>query len=127
MQERAMKNPKAVHIDFFKFKGMIESSPKALPCNIDMIIERKEKFLVGEWKRDKEEISLGQKILLRKLAKQPQFIVLVITGHTDDEAVVTSFGRVTKFGAFKHLGNSIDELKDFMTRWYEWADKGEEQ
>ncbi len=127
MHERAMKNPQAVHIDFFKFKGLIASNPKALPCNIDMVIERKEKFLVGEWKRDNEEVSLGQKILLRNLAKQPQFIVLLITGDTDDEAVVTSFGRITKYGAFKHLGSSLDELKDFVTRWYEWADKGEEQ
>lgn len=122
MQERMMRNPHAAHIDFFKFKGFIASNPKAMPCNIDMMLERKCKFLVGEWKRDGEEMSIGQKILLTNLAKQPQFIVLVITGNTDADAVVTEFGRITKNGTFKHEGSSIDELKDFVTRWYEWAD-----
>jgi hypothetical protein len=122
MQERMMRNPNAVHIDFYKFKGLIEKSPKAMPCNIDMMMERKEKFLVGEWKREGEQLSMGQWILLQKLARQPQFIVLVITGDTDQEAVVTNIERITKNGTFKQEGSSMDELKDFVTRWYEWAD-----
>jgi len=74
-----MRNQKAAHIDFFQFKGMIETNPKATPCDIDMIFERKCKFFVGEWKREGESISQGQGLLLRNLARQPQFTVVIIS------------------------------------------------
>ena len=41
---KLMNNPYATHVDFFQFKGMIASNPKAHPCNIDMMFERKCKF-----------------------------------------------------------------------------------
>lgn len=120
-----MHNPYATHIDFFQFKGMIATNPKAHPCNIDMMFERKCKFLVGEWKRENETISKGQEILLKNLAKQPQFVVIIIHGDTDGETVVRKFEVINKRGEFKHAGDSFDDLKDFVTRWYNWADKGE--
>ena len=67
---KLMQNPRATHVDFFQFKGLIESNPKACPSNIDMIFERKCKFLVGEWKRENENLNMGQEILLKNLAKQ---------------------------------------------------------
>lgn len=122
-----MHNPYATHVDFFQFKGMIENNPKAHPCNIDMMFERKCKFLIGEWKRENETISKGQEILLKNLAKQPQFIVLIIHGDTDgDNTTVSKFERIDKSGRFKHAGDSFDELKSFITRWYNWANKGEQ-
>jgi hypothetical protein len=124
---KLMNNPYATHVDFFQFKGMIASNPKAHPCNIDMMFERKCKFLVGEWKRENETMSKGQEILLKNLAKQPQFIVVIIHGNTDGkETVVNKFEWISKKGEFKHGGNSFEELKNFVTRWYDWADKGEQ-
>ena len=117
-----MRNPNAAHIDFFHFKGMIETNPKATPCDIDMIFERKCNFLVGEWKRKGESISQGQGLLLRNLARQPQFIVLIIQGHTDGEMVVEKFERICKSGRIEVMGKSTDDLKNFVTRWYNWAD-----
>jgi hypothetical protein len=122
---KLMNNPYATHIDFFQFKGLIETNPKAHPCNIDMMFERRCKFLVGEWKRDNESMSMGQEILLKNLAKQPQFTVIIIHGDTDNETVVKGFDAIYPDGSFKRLGHSFEDLKGFITRWYNWADKGE--
>ena len=119
---KLMRNPYATHVDFFQFKGLIEINPKATPCNIDMIFERKCKFLIGEWKREGEAISQGQGRLLLALAKQPQFTVLIIQGNTDDEAVVEKFEQLCLDGVYRLLGRSFDDLKKFVTGWYNWAD-----
>jgi hypothetical protein len=119
---KLMKNPYATHIDYFQFKGLITTNPKAHPCNIDMIFERKCKFLIGEWKRDNETMSKGQEILLKNLAKQPQFIVLIIYGNTDEETIINKFEMITSNGNFVEKGKSFDELKVFITKWYNWAE-----
>lgn len=118
---KLMRNPKATHIDFFQLKGLIESNPNACPCNIDMMLERNCKFLVGEWKRLNERMSLGQQILLKNLAKQPQFIVLIIHGDTDNETNVTKFELIDKNGEHITIGYSFEQLKNFITGWYNWA------
>jgi len=120
-----MRNPYATHVDFFQFKGLIETNPKATPCNIDMIFERKCKFLVGEWKREGENISQGQGRLLLALAKQSQFTVLIIQGNTDDGAVVEKFEQLCSDGVYRLLGRSFDDLKMFVTAWYNRADAQE--
>ena len=86
-----------------------------------MIFERKGKFLVGEWKRPNEKISKGQEILLKSLAKQENFVVLIVQGDTDGEMVVNKFWRV-KDDKCNLQGESAKDLKDFMNQWYEWAD-----
>ena len=128
---RLMRNAHAPHIDFNEFRGMIKSNPKILPCDIDMIIERKGKFLVGEWKREGESMSQGQVLLLQALAKQSQFVVVVIHGHTDDDTVVFGFDWINKRGALKKWAyftlpsiKRLGDLKNFIGRWYEYADRG---
>jgi hypothetical protein len=122
---KLMNNPYATHVDFYQFQGLIESNPKAIPCNIDMMFERKCNFLVGEWKREGEGMSQGQGLLLRNLARLPQFTVIIIQGNTDKETVVTKFERISKSGVFRTCGNSFDDLKSFITRWYNWANAQE--
>jgi len=75
-----MRNAYASHTDFGFLRGVILDNPKAMPSNIDMVFERRGSFLIAEWKRKNEEISLGQKILLKALANQNKFTVLVING-----------------------------------------------
>jgi hypothetical protein len=87
-----------------------------------MIFERKGKFLVGEWKRPNEKISKGQEILLKNLAKQENFVVLIIQGDTDGEMVVSKFWRVVN-DKCEQQGESAQDLKDFMNEWYDWADE----
>jgi len=118
---RTMRSASAAHIDFGEFTGMIESNPKLLPCDIDMIIERKGKFFVGEWKRQGENMNQGQAILLQTLAKQSQFTVCVIIGNTDAETIVQSILCISKSGEYKKIGASFDDLKVFINQWYEWA------
>jgi hypothetical protein len=122
-----MRNQSAAHIDFYQFKGLIATNPKATPCDIDMIFERKCNFLVGEWKRSGEIISQGQGLLLRNLARQPQFTVLIIRGHTDGEMVVEKFEQIFSDGAMKVQGKSPDDLSRFVTNWYNLADAQEFQ
>ena len=122
-----MRNQNAAHIDFFQFKGLIETNPKATPCDIDMVFERKCKFFVGEWKREGESISQGQGMLLRNLARQPQFTVVIIQGNTDGEMVVEKFEQLCSDGRFRVRGKSPEDLKKFVTRWYNWADAQEFQ
>lgn len=123
---KLMNNPNATHVDFFEFKGMIKSNPKAHPCNIDMMFERRCKFLVGEWKRPNEMMSKGQEILLKNLAKQENFFVLIIHGNTDGEKThVTKFESMNRWGELTHRGDSFEQLQDWVTRWYDWADSCE--
>lgn len=118
---RAMRSANAAHVNFGDFAGMIESNPKLLPSDLDMIIERRGKFFVGEWKRQGENMNQGQAILLQTLAKQPQFTVCVIIGNTDNETIVQSILCISKSGEYKKIGASFDDLKVFINQWYEWA------
>ena len=124
---RLMRNQNAAHIDFYRFKGLIATNPKATPCDIDMIFERKCNFLVGEWKRSGEILTQGQGLLLRNLARQPQFTVLIIRGHTDGEMVVEKFEQLFSDGVMKVQGKSPDDLSRFVTDWYDRADAQEFQ
>ena len=119
----AMRNPRAPHIDFGFLRGLIPSNPKAMPCNIDMVFERKSKFLFGEWKRPSESVSLGQEILLMNLSKNPAHTVLLITGNTDDNQVVVS--DITKMIDSKYIkiGNNVEDLKEILNQWYIEANK----
>jgi hypothetical protein len=117
-----MRSLNASHIDFNGFVGVIPSNPRFLPSDLDMILERRDCFLVGEWKRSGETMSDGQLLLLKSLARQPQFIVLIIEGNTDDETVVTDMKWVTPSGRLKLVGSSFEELRNFIARWYKWVE-----
>jgi len=121
---RTMRSASAAHVDFGDFEGMVESNPKLLPSDLDMIIERKGKFFVGEWKRQGENLSQGQEILLKTLAKQQQFTVCVIIGNTDIKTVINSVLCISKSGEYRKIGASLDDLKEFINQWYEWANNG---
>jgi hypothetical protein len=119
-----MRNPDAKHLDFSGLSGVIPDNPKWLPSNIDMLMERKGQFLLCEWKRPNEEFGGGQKLLLKALAKQPNFTVLIVQGHTDEEMVVDKFWQV-EFDLLRHRGDSLLELRLFIKRWYEQTESNE--
>jgi hypothetical protein len=115
----AMRNAYASHTDFGFLRGVILENPKAMPSNIDMVFERRGNFLIGEWKREDEDISLGQKILLKALADQDKFTVLVINGYSDNTGTeVDKFYKVTE-DKLVILGNGIEGLKDYIDAWYQ--------
>ncbi len=114
-----MRNAYASHTDFGFLKGVILDNPKAMPSNIDMVFERRGYFLIGEWKRKNEEISLGQKILLKALANHDKFTVLVINGYSDNTGTeVNEFYKVSQ-DKLAILGNGVDKLKEFINTWYQ--------
>ena len=113
-----MRNPEAKHLDFSELKGLIQDNDKWLPSNIDMMAERKGKFLVCEWKRPMENFGGGQKILLKQLAKQSNFTVVIVVGNTDNGMAVDKFWRLTDKEQFEVLGTSIDEYKRYVKNWY---------
>ena len=53
----AMRNRKAEHVDYGFMAGWIEENPKAMPSNIDGVIERNGCFLWMEWKLGGESMS----------------------------------------------------------------------
>ena len=119
----AMRNPDAKHTDFTDLIGIIPSNPKLLPSNLDMVIERFGNFLIGEWKRPNEKISLGQEILLKRLATKEDIVVLLIEGDTDNGMVVHKIEAINKDGSLTHIGDDVNALKGFIRFWYEHAEK----
>jgi len=117
-----MRNSNAIHVDFRDFKGLIPSNPKAVPCNIDMVFERKGYFFVGEWKRPAERISVGQEIMLKALARQNKFVVVLITGwQTQEETIVKEVTRITRTGDYESVGKSMEDLREYLSMWYDFA------
>jgi len=118
----AMRNVNATHVDFGFLRGMIPCNPHFMPSNIDMIMERKGKFLFGEWKREGEEMKTGQKILLKALAKK--HIVLVITGYVDDDAYISLLQVVTQNGMLNRIGENKQDLIQYLQDWYNAVEQG---
>jgi hypothetical protein len=123
MNENTMRNLDAKHIDFNAFEGLLWN-PKALPSNIDMIIERNGHFLIGEWKQQYEDLSKGQEILLKALAKEKNKVVLLINGSTDNGiTIVQDFYRICSDGEIKRRGRGLNNLLDLYRRWGRWANE----
>jgi len=101
---------------------MFPSNPRALPCDIDFVIERKGHILIAEWKRRWENVSGGQRRMLQALARKPDFTVLVVRGHTDGaEPVIEKFWQVVDDHCVG-VGSGLTEYRDFCQVWYERAD-----
>lgn len=109
-----MRNRQAPHIDFAELQGLMG---KRLPSNIDMVMERHGKFLIGEWKRPNEEISVGQQILLKQFAKLPQFTVLIVVGDTDNSMNVSKIWHLRKDESWNLIGTSTKDLKEYLVAW----------
>ena len=117
----AMRNENASHVDFGFLRGMIPANPFFMPSNIDMIIERRGEFIFGEWKREGEKMTVGQRILLLALSKM--HTVLLITGYVDDEAYVSKVQVVTCNGKLNLIGNSKEDLITYLQDWYNAVEK----
>ena len=117
-----MRNKNAPHIDYGAFLGLLPNNPKATPCDLDGIIERKGKFLILEWKREGERTSEGLRRTLQALAGTPGFQVWIVRGDTDDGLRIGKFYSVPPFGKSKLLGEGVDDFIHIYRLWYEYAD-----
>ncbi len=110
-----MRNKYATHVDFRFLSPYLGNK---IPSNWDMVLERKGYFLVAEWKRENEQLSIGQEILLKQLAKQDKFTVLIVNGHSDnDNTEVTKFSLLGKDGISVKMGDNPDALGRFLKFW----------
>ena len=109
-----MRNRFAPHIDFADLSCALGAR---LPCNLDMVLERKGYFIIGEWKRSNEKMGMGQQILLRHLAQVDKFTVLIIRGDTDNGMVVEKIWQLLPDSTFKVIGNSKVCLETYLLNW----------
>lgn len=113
-----MRNGAAPHIDFSDLEGVIPTNPKLMPSNVDFILERKGRFLYGEFKKPEETISGGQKILLEQLSRKAGFKVFVATGWNEGTSlVVTQLMTVTAEG-WQTRECDLEGFKDAIRKWY---------
>lgn len=117
----SMRNPDAKHIDFKELEGLFPDNPRFLPSNLDMVYERNGHFLVAEWKRENEDISGGQRLLLHRLSKLPRVKVLLVQGDTDDGMKVGMVHQITPDDVL-FLNQGVDGLKQVITEWYRSAE-----
>jgi hypothetical protein len=113
-----MRNEFASHTDFGFLRGLFDEKPNILPSNVDMIYGINGQFLLAEWKRENEEILLGQRILLKSIAQQPNFTVLIINGYSDNTGThVDSFYQVAS-DKLIYIDKSTDKLKEYIKTWF---------
>lgn len=117
-----MRNPDARHLDFQDLAGLIPEHPKFLPSNLDMVYERREHFLVCEWKRPNEQFGGGQLILLQALARTPKFVVLIITGDTDAGMRVKRIEKLKPSGDLEFKGDSMVHLESLILKWFYYVE-----
>jgi hypothetical protein len=128
-----MNNPKAEHVDFSIFEGLIPENSKWSASNIDTCFHRankartSDKFLFIEWKHpDERDMLPGQKILLQALSGQPNMIVLFVIGYSKpNDAKVDKIYKVSKSG-LKELTiedgqTGVEKLQSTVKVWYDWA------
>jgi|SRR6056300_551771 len=118
---QGMRNPKAEHVDFGFLTGVIKQKPNVLPVNVDMLYELNEHFLIAEWKNANEQISLGQKIALKALSKQPKFIVLIIYGISNEDGTVVNEIYKVQADTLKKVGNGLKDLISLIQKWADYA------
>lgn len=117
-----LRNPDAKLIDFHDLIGVIESNPKFLPSDLDMIYERNGKYLVVEWKKPDEALTVnsGQEILLKALANNPAFTVLKVIGYTEESRMyVQKIDRLKREGTWQYLGDGLPKFKELIKKWYD--------
>lgn len=93
-------------------------NPRDKPMDIDMFKERRGHFLVVETKHDGAPIPRGQEIAFKELHKLGVFTVMFIWGKPQPKRATAWYpsGKVVEL-------NDLDEIVDFVRRWYKWAEK----
>ncbi len=118
-----LRNTMVQLVDYRDLEGIIESNKNFGCSDIDMIYERKGKFLVAEWKKPNEDVSGGQDILLKALAKIEEFTVIKVCGYSEDTRLtVYDFYYLKPSGIWAYVGQGKERLTTFIQNWYAKAD-----
>tara|TARA_R110000868_G_scaffold203483_2_gene451332 strand:- start:257 stop:625 length:369 start_codon:yes stop_codon:yes gene_type:complete len=120
-----MRNGQAVHIDTAGIDGLIAENPKWGFSNLDLIADRKGRFLVQEWKREGEKLTDGQRILLESLARNSAFTVWIVSGDTDDGIMKARQVWEMRNGTPVVIARGLQAFQESIRVWYHKADRGE--
>ena len=121
---RAMRNSNAQHVDYGFMLGWVESNKKAIPSNIDGVMERNGYFLFMEWKKEGESMSLGQSILLHQLAKLPRVFVICVHGYSDNTGrMISGVSVIRPDGTEEMVGSGESALHEVVTKFYNYAER----
>lgn len=106
--------------------------------DLDFICERKGQFLVVEGKHYHQGMMIpyGQWLMLKQLAKLPQFTVLLVGEGDDDQLFITdldnpdldctfSRGRGMCVGPRSFVTSNVEGLQETLREWWEWATAGD--
>lgn len=119
----AMRNQNAKHVDFGFMLGWVESNKKAIPSNLDGVMERNGYFLFMEWKREGESSSLGQSILLHQLAKLERVFVIIVHGYSDETGrEVSGVSAIRSDGTIDFVGCGEETLREVVSKFYKFAE-----
>lgn len=86
------------------------------PTDLDLVYERRGRFLVLEGKRVGATMRTGQRRFYDALAAIPQFAVFYFEGYPPDD--VRAFAR---WGRELHPATT-DDLRTLVSRWFEWVE-----
>jgi len=96
------------------------------PMDFDGVVERKRQFLLFETKNTGVELPKGQLICLENLWKKGDWTVVTVWGKKTPETWEVWFPWREGERQPKIIkGVGVESLRQFVARWYEWADKGQ--
>lgn len=93
------------------------------PTDIDGFVERNGKFLIIETKGAGVPIPKGQWITFNELRKLEVFTIIVVWGETNKPEEMQVF---TRNGISQKKSCTLDEFRDKVKSWYEFADNKKE-
>lgn len=88
------------------------------PTDIDLVFERRGRFLVLEGKRMGATFGVGQRLFYDRMSALPQFTVIHFYGDPPED--VRAFG----FWGQKAQPGTTAELQALVARWFAWVEAG---
>ena len=94
---------------------------KIHPSDLDGCVERKGFFLGMETKLPGVVNTQGQEIMYNKLAKEKEFLVLLIWGHPGKpEKIELRWKNIVKI----YDPANLETLREIVSNWHSWANNG---
>ena len=94
---------------------------KIKPTDIEGLVERKGQFLLFETKAPNASIPDGQRYTLEALQKTGVFTIMIVWGETNQPERLEIWTHKGKKGP---LDIDLAGFRDWVSRWYNWADDG---
>lgn len=115
-------NYKQVYHDFDILKGCFGGS-KIMPTDVDCVIERNRKFLFIEFKPDKQQVPVGQGILLTRLSKVKDMTVVVVWHKYCEQHSTKVPVAMQELPNGELLLINTGDFREYVSNWYEKANQ----